>query len=374
MIRTVGRVERGVRPPTPSLGADLANAMASHPEIASIPERLSTLALRFSGMEGIGVSFEFFPPRTEEMERTLWRSILRLAPLDPNFVSVTYGAGGSTRHRTHATVHRILGETSLTPAAHLTCVGASREEVDEVARSYHEAGVRHIVALRGDPPEAGTGYAPHPGGYAHAVDLVAGLRRIADFDISVAAYPETHPEAPSHQFDIDNLKRKLDAGASRAITQFFFDTELFLGFRDRVRRAGIEAPLIPGILPVTNYGQVARFAGMCGASVPVVAEPAIRDAGGRPGGAQAGRGDGGRGAVPDPRRRGRVRLPLLHPEPRRPHLRDLPHAGPSRHGGRRVLPVACALRSLGKVPTHPGAPPGRRFSGRRDQSQVGLAK
>ena len=268
MIRTVGRVERGVRPQTPSLGVDLANAMASHPEIASIPDRLSTLALRFSGMEGIGVSFEFFPPRTEEMEKTLWRSILRLAPLDPNFVSVTYGAGGSTRHRTHATVHRILGETSLTPAAHLTCVGASREEVDEVARSYHEAGVRHIVALRGDPPEAGTGYVPHPGGYAHAVDLVAGLRRIADFDISVAAYPETHPEAPSHQFDIDNLKRKLDAGASRAITQFFFDTELFLRFRDRVRRAGIEAPLIPGILPVTNYGQVARFAGMCGASVP----------------------------------------------------------------------------------------------------------
>ena len=242
--------------------------MAANPEISSIPDRLSTLALRFSGMEGIGVSFEFFPPRTEEMERTLWRSILRLAPLEPRFVSVTYGAGGSTRHRTHATVHRILRETSLTPAAHLTCVGASREEVDEVAHSYHEAGVGHIVALRGDPPDAETGYAPHPGGYAHAVDLVAGLRRIADFDISVAAYPETHPEAPDPQFDIDNLKRKLDAGATRAITQFFFDTELFLGFRDRVRRAGIEAPLIPGILPVTNYGQVARFARMCGTSVP----------------------------------------------------------------------------------------------------------
>ena len=242
--------------------------MAVHPKIDSALERLSSLALRFSGMEGIGVSFEFFPPRTEEMEVTLWRSILRLAPLGPRFVSVTYGAGGSTRHRTHTTVRRILRETSLTPAAHLTCVGASRAEVDEVARSYHAAGVRHIVALRGDPPEGGAGYAPHPGGYPHAVDLVAGLRHIADFDISVAAYPETHPEAPSLEFDLDNLKRKLDAGASRAITQFFFDTELFLRFRDRVRRAGIAAPLIPGILPVTNYGQVARFARMCGASVP----------------------------------------------------------------------------------------------------------
>ena len=246
----------------------MANTMAAHPEIASFPERLSTLALRFSGMEGIGVSFEFFPPRTEEMERTLWGSILRLAPLDPRFVSVTYGAGGSTRHRTHATVRRILAETALTPAAHLTCVGASREEVDEVARSYHAAGVRHIVALRGDPPEAGARYEPHPGGYDHAVDLVAGLRRIADFEVSVAAYPEVHPDAPSPQFDIDNLKRKLDAGASRAITQFFFDTELFLRFRDRVRRSGIEAPLIPGVLPVTNYGQVARFARLCGTSVP----------------------------------------------------------------------------------------------------------
>ena len=242
--------------------------MTAHSKVEPVVERLSTLALRFSGMEGIGVSFEFFPPRTDEMERTLWRSIVRLASVRPNFVSVTYGAGGSTRDRTHATVHRILEETTLTPAAHLTCVAASREEVDAVARSYHAAGVRHIVALRGDPPEAGSRYAPHPAGYAHAADLVAGLRRIADFDISVAAYPETHPEAPSPQFDLDNLKRKLDAGASRAITQFFFDTELFLRFRDRVRRAGIEAPLIPGILPVTNYGQVARFAGMCGASVP----------------------------------------------------------------------------------------------------------
>ena len=231
-------------------------------------ERLSMLALRFSGMEDLGVSFEFFPPKTEGMEQTLWKSILRLAPIGPNFVSVTYGAGGSTRDRTHVTVRRILEETTLTPAAHLTCVAATREEVDDVARAYWEAGVRHIVALRGDPPEAGTAYAPHPGGYRYAADLVEGLNRIADFDISVAAYPETHPEAPSADFDLDNLKRKIDAGAKRAITQFFFDTEVFLRFRDRVRRAGINAPLIPGILPVTNFAQVVRFAGMCGAGIP----------------------------------------------------------------------------------------------------------
>jgi methylenetetrahydrofolate reductase (NADPH) len=231
-------------------------------------ERLSMLALRFSGMEDLGVSFEFFPPKTEGMEQTLWKSILRLAPIGPNFVSVTYGAGGSTRDRTHATVRRILEETTLTPAAHLTCVAATREEVDDVARAYWEAGVRHIVALRGDPPEASTAYAPHPGGYRYAADLVEGLNRIADFDISVAAYPETHPEAPSADFDLDNLKRKIDAGAKRAITQFFFDTEVFLRFRDRVRRAGINAPLIPGILPVTNFAQVVRFAGMCGAGIP----------------------------------------------------------------------------------------------------------
>ena len=203
-----------------------------------------------------------------------------------------------------------------------------------MARSYHAAGVRHIVALRGDPPEAGARYEPHPGGYAHAADLVAGLRRISDFDISVAAYPETHPDAPSPGFDLDNLKRKLDAGASRAITQFFFDTELFLGFRDRVRRAGIEAPLIPGILPVTNYGQVARFARPVRHHGAFLADPALRDARGRFGGAKARGGDGGGRAVPDPRRRGRVRLPLLHPQPRRSHLRHLPHAGASRRRAR----------------------------------------
>ena len=242
--------------------------MTVEAEIQPTVERLSLLALRFSGMEGLGVSFEFFPPKTEGMEQTLWKSILRLAPIGPNFVSVTYGAGGSTRDRTHATVRRILEETTLTPAAHLTCVAATRDEVDDVARAYWEAGVRHIVALRGDPPETGAAYAPHPGGYRYAADLVEGLNRIADFDISVAAYPETHPEAPSADFDLDNLKRKIDAGAKRAITQFFFDTEVFLRFRDRVRRAGINAPLIPGILPVTNFAQVVRFAGMCGAGIP----------------------------------------------------------------------------------------------------------
>ena len=233
-----------------------------------IVERLSTLALRFSGMENLAVSFEFFPPSTDKIEHTLWQSILRLAPIGPSFVSVTYGAGGSTRDRTHATVRRILDETTLIPAAHLTCVAATREEANDVARAYWEAGVRHIVALRGDSPEPGTAYTPHPGGYQYAAELVAGLMRIADFDISVAAYPETHPEAPDADFDLDNLKRKIDAGAKRAITQFFFDTEVFLRFRDRVRRAGINVPLIPGILPVTNFAQVVRFAGMCGAEIP----------------------------------------------------------------------------------------------------------
>ncbi len=242
--------------------------MTVEPGIQPTVERLSALALRFSGMKDLGVSFEFFPPKTEEMERTLWKAILRLAPVGPNFVSVTYGAGGGTRDRTHATVRRILEETALTPAAHLTCVAATRDEVDDVARAYWEAGVRHIVALRGDPPEAAAAYAPHPGGYRYAADLVKGLNRIADFDVSVAAYPETHPEAPSAGFDLDNLKRKIDAGARRAITQFFFDTEVFLRFRDRVRRAGIGVPLIPGILPVTNFAQVVRFADLCGAGIP----------------------------------------------------------------------------------------------------------
>ena len=223
------------------------------------------------------ISFEFFPPKSEEMEERLWAAIKRLEPLRPRFVSVTYGAGGSTRERTHATVRRIRQETALEPAAHLTCVAAGREEIDAVAREYWEAGIRHIVALRGDPPNApigggpapgGDGYAPHPGGYAYAADLVAGLKRVADFEISVAAYPETHLTARSPGHDLDNLKQKLDAGASRAITQFFFDAEVFLRFRDRVSAAGIDVPLVPGILPVTNFAQLKRMASACGASIP----------------------------------------------------------------------------------------------------------
>lgn len=213
------------------------------------------------------LSFEFFPPKTEALETQLWACIRRLEPLAPRFVSVTYGAGGSTRERTHQTVTRLAAETSLTPAAHLTCVAASRDEVDEVARRYWEAGVRHIVALRGDVPGGGA-YAPHPDGYAYAADLVAGLRRIGDFEISVAAYAETHPEARSPQDDLDNLKRKLDAGATRAITNYFFDTDLYLRFLDRCLAAGITAPIVPGIMPVSNFQQAVKFSAMCGATVP----------------------------------------------------------------------------------------------------------
>ncbi len=217
----------------------------------------------------IRVSFEFFPPKTEEMEKTLWEAISRLAPLDPAFVSVTYGAGGSTRERTHATVRRILAETALVPAAHLTCVAASRADIDQVIRDYYEAGVRHIVALRGDPP-AGVGqrYAPHPGGYANSAELAAGIRRIADIEVSVGAYPEKHPDSPSVEADIDMLKAKIDAGATRAITQFCFDNEHYFRYLDRVRARGIDIPLVPGILPVQNLKQTRGFAERCGASVP----------------------------------------------------------------------------------------------------------
>jgi methylenetetrahydrofolate reductase (NADPH) len=214
------------------------------------------------------VSFEFFPPGDAEMERTMWESIQRLAPLAPRFVSVTYGADGSTRERTHNTVTRILGETSLTPAPHLTCIGAPREEILDIARAYWDAGVRHIVALRGDAPAGQTTYQPHPAGFAYATDLVKGLRTIGDFDISVAAYPEVHPEAPNADADLDNLAAKIDAGARRAITQFFFDTDAFLRFRDRCAARGLEAQLVPGILPITRFPQMLRFAKRCGASVP----------------------------------------------------------------------------------------------------------
>ena len=214
------------------------------------------------------LSFEFFPPRTEALEQQLWVCIRRLETLRPSFVSVTYGAGGSTQARTHETVARLVRETALTPAAHLTCVGASRGEVDDVARQYWDCGVRHIVALRGDPSVKGGRFEPHPDGYASAAELVAGLRRVADFEISVAAYPEMHPEAASQAADLDNLKRKLDAGATRAITQLFFDVDTYLHFLDRCLEVGITAPVVPGIMPVSNFGPAKRFAESCGAVVP----------------------------------------------------------------------------------------------------------
>jgi len=218
------------------------------------------------------VSFEFFPPKTEKMEQSLWQAIQRLAPLAPSLVSVTYGAGGSTRERTHNTVTRIQKETGIPAAAHFTCVGATREEIDAIARTYWDAGIRHLVALRGDPPETEGGvggrYVPHPGGYAYAADLVAGMKKVADFEISVAAYPECHPEAPSAQFDLDNLKRKVDAGATRAITQFFFDNDAYFRFLDRCAAAGITVPIVPGILPITNFARAVEFAGKCGAAMP----------------------------------------------------------------------------------------------------------
>src|SRR5580698_10569617 len=217
----------------------------------------------------ICVSFEFFPPKTAEMEQSLWEAISRLAPLHPNFVSVTYGAGGSTRERTHTTVKRILAETMLTPAAHLTCVSATRDDVDAVVRGYAEAGVHHIVALRGDPSDgAGQRYTPHPGGYSNAADLVAGIKRIADIEVSVSAYPEMHPDSTSVAADIDMLKAKVDAGASRAITQFFFENSFYFRYLDRVRASGINIPIVPGILPVQNFKQTKNFAARAGASIP----------------------------------------------------------------------------------------------------------
>jgi methylenetetrahydrofolate reductase (NADPH) len=216
----------------------------------------------------IEVSFEFFPPNTDTMAKTMWQSIARLARLSPRFVSVTYGADGSTRERTHAAVLRIVRETDLTAAPHLTCIAASRDEIADIARDYWDSGIRHIVALRGDLPKNDSVFVPHKDGYRFAAELVAGLKRVADFDISVAAYPEVHPEAPSAAIDLDNLKRKLDAGASRAITQFFFDVDVFLRFRDRCAAARIESSIVPGILPITRFPQLQRFAAQCGANVP----------------------------------------------------------------------------------------------------------
>lgn len=238
--------------------------------LEKIVDRIGNAATRLRGRPT--VSFEFFPPKDEQMEQTLWESVQRLTPLQPRFVSVTYGADGSTRTRTHNIVTRIQQSTSLTAAPHLTCIGAPREEILEIARNYWQHGIRHIVALRGDPPQSGAKsggkYVPHPDGFAYAVDLVKGLKSVGDFEISVATYPEPHPEAPHAAFELDNLKAKLDAGAARAITQFFFDAELFLRFRDRCAAAGITASIVPGILPITRFPQMLRMAQRCGASVP----------------------------------------------------------------------------------------------------------
>ena len=236
------------------------------------PDRLGRLAAHeplFAETRGdIQVSFEFFPPKTEKMEETLWESVKTLEPLAPRFVSVTYGAGGSTRERTHATVARIVRETATPAAAHLTCVNATRDEVDAIARSYWEVGVRHIVAIRGDPPEQGAKFTPHPGGYANAAELVAGLKRVAPFEISVAAFPECHPDSPSVDADLENLKRKVDAGANRATTQFFFDPQCFFRYQDRVAAAGIDIEILPGIMPVTNFAAINRMAAINGTAVP----------------------------------------------------------------------------------------------------------
>jgi len=247
-------------PPPPDRSPRTLERWVSGPRFAALPAREADHPPPL-------LSFEFMPPKTEAMEQQLWTCIRRLEPLRPRFVSVTYGAGGSTQTRTHATVARIVRETTLVPAAHLTCVGASCAQVEDVARQYWDAGVRHIVALRGDAP-AGTTYQPHPDGFPYAVDLVAGLRRVADFEISVAAYPDTHPTAQSMDADLDNLKRKLDAGATRAITNFFFGTEAYLRFLDRCMAAGITAPVVPGIMPVTNVAGLQRMATMSGVSVP----------------------------------------------------------------------------------------------------------
>ncbi len=213
------------------------------------------------------VSFEFFPPKTEKSENVLWDSIDVLAPLKPKFVSVTYGAGGTTRARTHEIVTNIHSKTGIPAAAHLTCIGATKEEIDEIARTYWEHGIKHIVALRGDPPK-GEAYAPVKGGYNYASDLVAGLKKIAPFEISVAGYPETHPEAVNALEDMANLKKKVDAGADRVVSQFFMEPESFLSFRDRAAAAGIKVPIVPGILSITNYAKAVEFAAVCGTKVP----------------------------------------------------------------------------------------------------------
>ncbi len=233
------------------------------------PSALGPVARAGGADHGVRVSFEFSPPKTEQAEESLWTAIRRLEPLNPSFVSVTYGAGGSTRERTHRTVKRMLDETSLRPAAHLTCVGASRAEVDEVVRDYWESGIRHIVALRGDPPGSlGGAYEPRADGYANATELTAGIRAVAPFEVSVSLYPQVHPESPGIDHDIDVLKAKVDAGATRAITQFFFDIDTFLRFMERVRKAGVTIPISPGIMPVSNFRGLQRMAEPCGIPLP----------------------------------------------------------------------------------------------------------
>jgi methylenetetrahydrofolate reductase (NADPH) len=232
--------------------------------------RLALATPLFADLAGDAeVSFEFFPPKTPRMEETLWETMKTLEPLGPRFVSVTYGAGGSTRERTHATVERIARETRTPAAAHLTCVDATKDDIADVARAYWDAGVRHIVALRGDPPLAGARFVPHPHGYSGAADLVAGLKTVAPFEISVACYPETHPDSKTPEADLDNLKRKLDAGASRAISQFFFEPETFFRFRDQIAAAGIDAEILPGVMPVSNFAAIERMSAICGTAVPV---------------------------------------------------------------------------------------------------------
>lgn len=233
----------------------------------SVENRLLELKEMVSG-KAPKVSFEFFPPKTDEMEQKLWQTVKDLEGFSPDFVSVTYGAGGSTRERTHATVKRIKQETSLAPAAHLTCVNATKEEIDEVAKTYWDIGVKHIVALRGDPPDMDGEYVPYPGGYEYASDLVTGLKKLGDFEISVAAYPESHPTATSAEDDMRHLKTKIDAGAARAITQYFFDADDYFRFLDKTREVGIEVPIVPGILPISNFKQAVKFSKMCGATIP----------------------------------------------------------------------------------------------------------
>ena len=241
----------------------------SAPFDLALDEARARLAPLFAALPGdIEVSFEFFPPKSDAMAATLRDSVAMLAPLGPRFVSVTYGAGGTTRERTHAEVVRINNELGIPAAAHLTCVQATREEVDAVARNYWDNGIRHIVALRGDPPPGAGQYEPHPGGYANAAELVAGLKRIADFEISVGAYPEVHPEASGAKADLDNLKRKFDAGATRAITQFFFEPECFFDFRDQALAAGITGEIVPGVMPVLSFAAVQRMSGLCGTAIP----------------------------------------------------------------------------------------------------------